>query len=130
MLAVFFGALLAWIVTRPSASLPSRLFSSRVLSIFGRYSYGLYVFHHPLVFFLQSQGMLVHPWPRILGLELPVQVAFIVFATGLTLALALVSWHLWERPFLYLKRWFPYQRPAPSMLTPEVPVTLPRQPTV
>jgi len=130
LLAVFFGALLAWIVTRPAASLPSRLFASRVLTIFGRYSYGLYVFHHPLVFFLQRQGMLVHSWPRIFGLELPSQVAFIFFATGLTLALALVSWHLWERRFLNLKRWFPYQPPAPSTFTSDVPVTSPRQPTV
>jgi peptidoglycan/LPS O-acetylase OafA/YrhL len=55
MLAVMFGALLVAALARPSESRIGRFFERPVLRFFGRYSYGLYVFHHPVVLLLQSQ---------------------------------------------------------------------------
>jgi peptidoglycan/LPS O-acetylase OafA/YrhL len=44
------------------------------------------------------------------GSPLQGQVLFIAFGVSLTLGLALLSWHLWEKQFLKLKRLFPYGR--------------------
>jgi peptidoglycan/LPS O-acetylase OafA/YrhL len=112
LLAALFGALLSRILTQSPASPLSRIMASAGLRFFGRYSYALYVIHHPLVFFLRRQGISVYAWPKLFGLQLPAQLVFIVFATGLALAGALLSWHLYELPFLKLKRLFPYDRVA------------------
>ena len=117
VLAVFFGALLSMILTQPLASPLSQIMSSTGLRFFGRYSYALYVIHHPLVFFLRSQGVSVYAWPRAFGLQSPAQLVFIVCATGLALAGALLTWHLCELPFLKLKRLFPYEPAANQAAT-------------
>jgi peptidoglycan/LPS O-acetylase OafA/YrhL len=103
------------------------------LSFFGRYSYALYVIHHPLVFLLRRQGISVDAWPKVFGLQLPALLVFMVFATGLALAGAWLSWHLCEFPFLKLKRLFPYEPVAEQTATtravsPDPAVHLPVQP--
>jgi peptidoglycan/LPS O-acetylase OafA/YrhL len=91
--------------------------STRPLLVLGRLSYGLYILHS-----------LVDPWLKhvlhdrwILGLTgdrpLLALFLFLVAAFALSLAAAGLSWHLFEKPILSLKRYFRYPRtstPAPS----------------
>jgi peptidoglycan/LPS O-acetylase OafA/YrhL len=87
----------------------------------GKISYGLYVFHnftfgakprlHNAFVWLGDQA----PWlglHKLLPLLLPVP--GVVVALGATIALAAVSWHLYEGPINRLKDRFAYQRPAPD----------------
>jgi peptidoglycan/LPS O-acetylase OafA/YrhL len=70
---------------------------------FGKYSYGLYVWH-PIVGMLlfHSRVSLVGETPGPARMLAAAAVAF-----ALNIALAWLSFHLWERRFLALKRFFP-----------------------
>ncbi len=71
------------------------LFEARPLAYLGRISYGLYVLHYPL------QALTDEALPHT---SLSVRLALHVAAT---VALASLSFHLWETPFLSFKnRWF------------------------
>ena len=76
----------------------------------GRFSYALYIFHHPVAIYLGSRWIPVDSIPQILGSELPGQVVFIVLAGAVSFGLAWISWHVIESPFLRLKDRFPYAR--------------------
>jgi len=89
------------------------------LRLLGRYSYGMYVFHKPLHDLagkplLQSLGLYEHAGSAV-------AVGYIAIATLVTLGLAMVSYHLFEKRFLGLKRWF-VAEPARLMVPPGRPV--------
>jgi peptidoglycan/LPS O-acetylase OafA/YrhL len=109
LLAFLFGALLIVAVTSPSSTVLGKVFTHQGLMAFGRYSYALYVFHHPLAYLIRKSGFRVANLPTFLGSQLPVELLYIAVATGLSLGLALLSWHLYEAQFLKLKALFPYQ---------------------
>lgn len=79
-----------------------------VLRTFGIYAYGLYVFHHPIRIILQralpfeNLGQAVGSY--WLGLALHSLVAL-----ALSVGVALASYHLYEKQFLKLKRFFTYR---------------------
>ena len=85
-----------------SNDLADRMLSSRPLRMFGRYSYALYVIHYPLraIFDPLSARYLQF---TVLGSELPARTLYFALAIGTSLALAWLSWHVVERPFLRLK---------------------------
>jgi peptidoglycan/LPS O-acetylase OafA/YrhL len=101
-------------------SLTARALASRPLRFLGRYSYGLYVFHHLLVFGLAGHLLNVARMPRLAGSQIPGQLLFLAVATGASIAAALLSWHCLEQPFLRLKRLFPYQSGMSGSGRPEV----------
>jgi len=72
------------------------------LRAFGKYSYGIYVFHLPIHLLVGLQ-VLGGPVKAASG---PLGAAYFAGATALTFALAYVSYHLLEKHFLRLKRWF------------------------
>ncbi len=78
-----------------------RFFSHRVLRWFGKYSYALYILHVPLAFFV-----LISPpgWISSHRIVAEVELFFLYFGTC-SLA-AFLSWHLYEKHFLRLKRYF------------------------
>jgi peptidoglycan/LPS O-acetylase OafA/YrhL len=79
------------------------LFEARPLAYLGRISYGLYVIHYPVQEIVDK----ALPHARV-SLRIAVQVA-------ITVALASVSFHFWEAPFLCLKdRWFKGLAPVPA----------------
>jgi peptidoglycan/LPS O-acetylase OafA/YrhL len=79
------------------------LFEARPLAYLGRISYGLYVIHYPVQEIVDK----ALPHARV-SLRIAVQVA-------ITVALASVSFHFWEAPFLRLKdRWFKGLAPVPA----------------
>jgi peptidoglycan/LPS O-acetylase OafA/YrhL len=85
----------------------ARFFQTRPMRVLGKYSYALYVFHFPLAGVLERAGLTVQTFPRVGGSELPGAVAFTLIGIGLSLVVALTSWHLYEKHFLKLKRFFP-----------------------
>jgi peptidoglycan/LPS O-acetylase OafA/YrhL len=96
----FGSALVGALAARPG-SIPTRVLTSRVLRTFGKYSYGLYVVHLPIVLILMA--------PPGGYFDLPGTVAYLLHlavVVGLSFAAALVSWHLIELPFLNLKSGF------------------------
>jgi peptidoglycan/LPS O-acetylase OafA/YrhL len=102
LLALFFAAILALALTARPESRSGRWLAAPVLVFFGRYSYGLYVLHHPLLF-LKPAGVSIDMIPALLGSRLPGWLLFVATGVAVSVALALLSWHLWEKPFLDLK---------------------------
>jgi peptidoglycan/LPS O-acetylase OafA/YrhL len=73
------------------------------LRFFGRYSYGLYIYHGLLVVFLFP---LVYPVQRLVHSVLLGSILYLVLSLGLTLGIAMVSYHFFEAPILGLKKRF------------------------
>jgi peptidoglycan/LPS O-acetylase OafA/YrhL len=87
-------------------STTQRLFRSAFLRFFGRYSYGLYVFHYSI------EGAVSHPLRRLLADQLHSKTLAVLgdglVVGALSVLAALLSYHLFEARFLHLKRLFPY----------------------
>jgi peptidoglycan/LPS O-acetylase OafA/YrhL len=105
-LDVFFAALLALAVTVPASSPLALACNLAPLRSLGRYSYGLYVYNS--IFILVAEGTSLLPrivaWSESTTLG---RLLFVALAASSTLAVAWLSWHLLEKPFLKLKRHFP-----------------------
>jgi peptidoglycan/LPS O-acetylase OafA/YrhL len=108
-IAAAFAASIALVLTATRHGWLRRGLSSMPLTLLGRYSYGLYVVHVPIILFLESAGLRATQFPRLLGSTLPGVAVFCAVGGLLSLAVAAASYHLWEAPFLRLKRFFPYR---------------------
>jgi peptidoglycan/LPS O-acetylase OafA/YrhL len=106
LLGLAFGGLVAGTVCTEATAAPlQRLLAARPLQALGRYSYGIYVIHY----FVHLAAL---RWLR--GGEagaalLGSRAGYLVYAAGgaaVTVALAVASWHLLEKRFLSLKRYF------------------------
>ncbi len=77
----------------------ARWLEHRALTTIGKYSYGIYVFH----------ALLLPVYKRILTpTTLAGAIAYLALVFGASVAIAAVSWHVYERRFLALKdRWAP-----------------------
>ncbi|MEO5903457.1 MAG: acyltransferase [Gemmatimonadaceae bacterium] len=83
-----------------------RWLSWRPLTSVGKYSYAMYVFHLPLIVALDAVGLHMSTFsggnpPGIFG-----AFAYSIVASIITFSLAFASWHLYEKHFLKLKRFF------------------------
>jgi peptidoglycan/LPS O-acetylase OafA/YrhL len=107
-LAGFFASLLAGLVT--SAHLNAgRLLESRFMRALGKYSYGLYVFHHPLLYLLPPAQLSVALHTYI-DSDALARIAAILGVLAVCGAAAVASWHLFEQPILRMKDRF--EQPA------------------
>ena len=116
LIAVGGAALLTLLLQPAKAPLLVRCFTVRPLLSLGRYSYAMYLFHVPLGA-INRKGI----WgiddaadtaslPEVLpmwGDRLHVLLAMMASSLLLTFAAAWLSWHLYEKHFLRLKRYFP-----------------------
>ena len=110
--SIFFGAgLFSGVMASPKYWL-RRLLENRALRVVGRYSYGLYVFHWPLGRLWLAVMERWHSANPGSWLAHPsfFQLGYILLAAGSSLLLAWLSWHLYEKRFLRLKRYFKYDR--------------------
>src|SRR5580698_4874390 len=96
-------ALLVLLTTLPSRGMLSqamRVLGCKPLALIGRYSYGMYVFHLPLhVFF--GAGLMHRIAPNPTAAQ---ALAYTTVMMGITFVLAALSYELFERQFLKLKR--------------------------
>jgi peptidoglycan/LPS O-acetylase OafA/YrhL len=111
VLAWHFGALLVLVLVASPGRVAQRVFASRFLRVFGKYSYALYLFHLPVRAAVRDTIYGQDDFPRVLGSLVPGQLVFYAISTSLALGLAMLSWALFERHFLALKRYFPSTRP-------------------
>ena len=104
ILLTLLAVLFVWLIhaaTNETNGRIFRFFSHPVLQWFGKYSYALYVLHLPIaVLILHSDISWVSSNPAIAQLEL-----FILYF-GASILAAFLSWHLYEKHFLKLKRYF------------------------
>lgn len=98
--AVCFCTLLIYALTGPP--LIRGFFESRAMTFFGKYSYGLYVFH-----FLYGYFMIQYDTVEVVAATVGSHTLAIfvqaILATGLSVVLALLSYHTFEKHFLKLK---------------------------
>ncbi len=107
MLALAFGALLVICLGASSDGLLSRTLGSAPLRVFGTYSYAIYLLHYPIALVLKDSFFKPASFPTLAGSPLPGQILFYLLATAISLGMALLSWHLFEKHFLKLKKYFP-----------------------
>jgi len=112
-----FAALLLLSVTPVKNNSLAKVVANRPLRFLGKYSYGLYVFHMPITFLLSKNGVTAYSLARGIGAPLLGRVCFIALAMILSIVVALVSWHVWEKHFLKLKARFAY---APRQIRAEL----------
>jgi peptidoglycan/LPS O-acetylase OafA/YrhL len=104
-----------------SGSWIQSVFQSRGLRFFGRYSYGLYVYHFSI---LSTVRVVADPWLKRHNATSATIIAIGGIVTFvLSVAVSVLSYELYEKHFLRLKRYFPYRRRAqvssiPSALEP------------
>jgi peptidoglycan/LPS O-acetylase OafA/YrhL len=106
-LVLFFaGLLIAALYARPGFLL-ARFFDSRIMRMLGKYSYALYLIHLPIRAFirdvvLKPATFALYPGGVIVG-----QLVFTLVSLIVVTIVAALSYHLFEKHFLKLKRFFP-----------------------
>jgi peptidoglycan/LPS O-acetylase OafA/YrhL len=86
----------------------ARLLRSGFLRFFGRYSYAIYIVHTAVLAGMNHYRPFAS-LPSIGGFALPAQTVWLLVYIGLSTGVAMLSWHLVEKHFLRLKRFFPYR---------------------
>jgi peptidoglycan/LPS O-acetylase OafA/YrhL len=103
VIQVLLGCLLVWAVVAAERSTISRFFRSRWLVFLGTYSYGLYVYHHFISYYLtinQTEFELAR-WLGSHGAAVALQATLGIAAS---IAIAWLSYEYFEKRFLRLKR--------------------------
>lgn len=108
IVSLFFGATLILALTASPSGWQSGFLSNGILRFFGRYSYAIYVIHGLLAGWFTE-------WlnPAAFGMLVATHPALGVFASltariMISAALGFLSWHLLEKHFLRLKKYFQY----------------------
>jgi peptidoglycan/LPS O-acetylase OafA/YrhL len=109
--ALLSSALLLMSLGVPEAPAVHRFLTSRWLMNAGKYSYALYLLHVPIRDFIAGRFFAGHTY-LFLGSQLPAAVLTILFGSGVSYAVAWMSWRVIESPALSLKRFFPYSASA------------------
>ncbi len=108
-LALLLGSALVGLAASGTAgALRGRVFESPVLRWLGKYSYGIYVYHHalkPVWMHFLWDGWIT----RVFGTGWPATLCYTASATTASLVLAWLSWKLFESPILSLKSKFDYR---------------------
>lgn len=110
---VFFGACIAIAVASRGQTPGQRALASPFLRFFGKYSYCLYVCHLPIIVVFAKAGLNCGHLVPILHSELLSVAAVDGIALAVSIAVAMASWHLYEKQWLKLKNLRALQRPHP-----------------
>jgi len=113
------ASLLVWALIAPKESVTSRFFRSRSMVFLGTYSYGLYVYHHFISYYLVANRteLELAQW---LGSHSAAVALQATLGASASLAVAYLSYELFEKRFLRLKRVFDTTKePADQHLEPK-----------
>jgi peptidoglycan/LPS O-acetylase OafA/YrhL len=121
VLAIFFAAILVEAATASPHTSLGRWLGSSWMRAFGKYSYGIYLFHLPIRAFVRDVMYTPTQFATLFGSPLPGQVLFYGIAGGLAFVAAWLSWHLYESHWLALKKYVAYAVPR-SRITSPTPV--------
>jgi peptidoglycan/LPS O-acetylase OafA/YrhL len=113
LILLLLACLLVWALISPDRSSTSRFFRSRAMVFLGTYSYGLYVYHHFFSYYLAANrtDLKLASW---LGSHLAAVALQAGLGISASLAVAYLSYELFEKRFLNLKRLFATAKtPAP-----------------
>jgi peptidoglycan/LPS O-acetylase OafA/YrhL len=105
MLGVLLAALLLVSLEAPASSLPHRFFNARSMRYLGKYSYGLYVYHHFFAYVFVHRGT-EFELARVLGSHTVAVALQAAFGVGASLAVSVLSYQLYEKRFIALKRFW------------------------
>jgi peptidoglycan/LPS O-acetylase OafA/YrhL len=105
LLLILLACLLVWTLIAPKQSAISRFFRSRSMVFLGTYSYGLYVYHHFISYYLTTNRteLELARWLGSHGAAVTLQATL---GASASLAVAYLSYELFEKRFLRLKRLF------------------------
>jgi len=103
---VLLAMLLLRALTAPSHVPVSRFFRSAPMIFLGKYSYGLYVFHHFIAYYF-----IIHrtefPLANLMGSHFAAVAVQALFGMAASVAIAVLSYEIFEKRFLSLKRIWP-----------------------
>ena len=111
--ATMFAAVVAACVTDGRRSIAHRVLTNRPLTIIGKYSYAMYVFHPIVRAVFDRLGLSIAALSASIGPQWVAHAAYLSVNTLTTLVLAAFSWHLFESRFIRLKDRFPYAWSSP-----------------
>jgi peptidoglycan/LPS O-acetylase OafA/YrhL len=102
---ILLACLVVWALIAPVQSATSRFFRSRSMVFLGTYSYGLYVYHHFISYYLTTNRteLKLAQWLGSHGAAVALQATL---GALLSLAIAYLSYEFFEKRFLSLKRLF------------------------
>jgi peptidoglycan/LPS O-acetylase OafA/YrhL len=113
LIEILLACLLFRALIAPEWSVTSRFFRTRALMFLGTYSYGLYVYHHFISYYLTANRteLELANWLGSHGAAVLLQASL---GASASLAVAYLSYELFEKRFLNLKRRFETSKgPAP-----------------
>ncbi|PJJ76593.1 peptidoglycan/LPS O-acetylase OafA/YrhL [Thermoflavifilum aggregans] len=102
---ILFGCLLIYSL-HTETHVFSLLFRSPLLGFLGKYSYGIYVYHYLLYQMIGMHFFKISPVNGIPETNLMNKLTFGIAITGLSIGISWISYHVWEKPFLSLKKYF------------------------
>lgn len=108
LFALLFGAVLVLALDGSRNSVVKRTLCWGPLRWLGKYSYALYLFHLPARAVVRDVIYGPAEFATCWGSQLPGQLVFYLLAFAVTLPAAWASWHLYEKHFLALKRYFEF----------------------
>ena len=100
---ILFGGVLAILLDAPVTSIAHKTTSAPILRFFGKYSYCLYVVHQPVIVLLRKGGVTFDRLTGTLHNQVLAVVAVNAAAFAISIALAYLSWHAFEKHFVKLK---------------------------
>jgi peptidoglycan/LPS O-acetylase OafA/YrhL len=105
LILILLACLLVYALIAPERSATSRFFCATPMIFLGTYSYGLYVYHHFISYYLITNrtDLALAQW---LGSHLAAVALQTALGVSVSLAMAFVSYELFEKRFLRLKRLF------------------------
>jgi peptidoglycan/LPS O-acetylase OafA/YrhL len=106
VLAALFGSLLVLGMTVPASNPLRTALDNDLMRTFGKYSYAMYVVHGPANVVVKQFVFDPAAGPLVMGSIVPAVTLYAVLSTALTLAIAWVSWHTFERHVLSYQRHF------------------------
>ncbi|HKT09818.1 MAG TPA: acyltransferase, partial [Gemmatimonadaceae bacterium] len=106
IMAIGWGGVVAAGATAVRGRMPARVLGARWLRALGKYSYAMYVFHVPIWAHVQPLVFRGNRVPAVFGSHIVSSLALGLLCGLLTFAAAVVSWHVYEKQFLKLKRYF------------------------